>query len=56
MFLSQYLDYTYANNVNMQIDSIPPEIQEITESINKFIWGQSTIQALKRYIFNSLSA
>lgn len=56
MFLSEYLDYTYANNVNMQIDSIPPEIQEITKSINKFIWGQSTIQALKRYIFNSLSA
>lgn len=54
MFWSEYLDYTYANNVNMQRDSIPPEIQEITKSINKFIWGQSTTQALKRYTFNSL--
>ena len=56
MFWSEYLDYTYAYNVNMQIDSSPPEIQEITKSINKFIWGQSAIQALKRFIFNSLSA
>lgn len=56
MFWSEYLDYTYAYNINMQIDSISPEIQEITKTINKFIWGQSAIQALKRFIFNSLSA
>lgn len=56
MFWSEYLDYTYAYNINMQIDSISPEIQEATKIINKFIWGQSAIQALKKIIFNSLSA
>ena len=31
MFWSEYLDYTYAYNINMQIDSIAPKIQEITK-------------------------
>lgn len=40
MFWWKYIDHTYTCHVNMQTDSVPPEIQEITRSINKIIWGQ----------------
>lgn len=55
MFWSEYLDYTYAYNINMQIDSISPEIQEITKIINKFIFGANQISRHPRDLFLILS-
>lgn len=50
VFRWEYIDHTYPCYVHMQIDSIPPEMSEITKRINKVIGGQSATQSPEREI------